>query len=197
MLMDIRSADFILGATSTSGMPEDGRAEVAFVGRSNVGKSSLINMLLGRRKLARTSGTPGKTQEVNFYLVNESFYFVDLPGFGYARASKKSRAKWQNLIGRYVTTREPLRVVFQLIDSRHAPTELDREVMLLLKDSPAARVVLLTKGDKLSGNERAKSVARAEQALAACHLELPIILTSAHKTRGREETLDWIATMLA
>lgn len=195
--MDIRSANFILGAVSTSGMPKDRRAEVAFVGRSNVGKSSLINMLLGRKKLARTSGTPGKTQEVNFYLVNESFYFVDLPGFGYARASKKSRAKWQSLIGQYVTTREPLRIVFQLIDSRHAPTELDREVMLLLKESPAARVVLLTKGDKLSGNERAKSVARAQEALAAFHLELPVILTSAQTKRGRKETLAWIATMLA
>lgn len=195
--MDIRSANFILGAVSTSGMPKDRRAEVAFVGRSNVGKSSLINMLLGRKKLARTSGTPGKTQEVNFYLVNESFYFVDLPGFGYARASKKSRAKWQKLIGQYVTTREPLRIVFQLIDSRHAPTELDREVMLLLKESPAARVVLLTKGDKLSGNERAKSVARAQEALAAFHLELPVILTSAQTKRGRKETLAWIATMLA
>lgn len=195
--MDIRSANFILGAVSTSGMPKDRRAEVAFVGRSNVGKSSLINMLLGRKKLARTSGTPGKTQEVNFYLVNESFYFVDLPGFGYARASKKSRAKWQSLIGQYVTTREPLRIVFQLIDSRHAPTELDREVMLLLKESSAARVVLLTKGDKLSGNERAKSVARAQEALAAFHLELPVILTSAQTKRGRKETLAWIATMLA
>lgn len=195
--MDIRSANFILGAVSTSGMPKDRRAEVAFVGRSNVGKSSLINMLLGRKKLARTSGTPGKTQEVNFYLVNESFYLVDLPGFGYARASKKSRAKWQSLIGQYVTTREPLRIVFQLIDSRHAPTELDREVMLLLKESPAARVVLLTKGDKLSGNERAKSVARAQEALAAFHLELPVILTSAQTKRGRKETLAWIATMLA
>lgn len=195
--MDIRSANFILGAVSTSGMPKDRRAEVAFVGRSNVGKSSLINMLLGRKKLARTSGTPGKTQEVNFYLVNESFYFVDLPGFGYARASKKSRAKWQSLIGQYVTTREPLRIVFQLIDSRHAPTELDREVMLLLNESPAARVVLLTKGDKLSGNERAKSVARAQEALAAFHLELPVILTSAQTKRGRKETLAWIATMLA
>ncbi len=195
--MDIRSANFILGAVSTSGMPKDRRAEVAFVGRSNVGKSSLINMLLGRKKLARTSGTPGKTQEVNFYLVNESFYFVDLPGFGYARASKKSRAKWQSLIGQYVTTREPLRIVFQLIDSRHAPTELDREVMLLLKESPAARVVLLTKGDKLSGNERAKSVARSQEALAAFHLELPVILTSAQTKRGRKETLAWIATMLA
>lgn len=195
--MDIRSANFILGAVSTSGMPKDRRAEVAFVGRSNVGKSSLINMLLGRKKLARTSGTPGKTQEVNFYLVNESFYFVDLPGFGYARASKKSRAKWQKLIGQYVTTREPLRIVFQLIDSRHAPTELDREVMLLLNESPAARVVLLTKGDKLSGNERAKSVARAQEALAAFHLELPVILTSAQTKRGRKETLAWIATMLA
>jgi len=195
--MDIRSAHFILGATSASGMPKDGRAEMAFVGRSNVGKSSLINMLLGRRKLARTSGTPGKTQEINFYLVNDKFYSVDLPGFGYARASKKSRAKWRDLIGEYVTTRKPLRVVFQLIDSRHAPTELDREIMLLLKESPAAHVVLLTKGDKLSGNQRAKSVARTEAVLAAFHLELPVILTSARTHRGRKETLGWISAMLA
>ena len=194
--MDIRQATFVLGAVSVSGMPTDRSAEVAFVGRSNVGKSSLINMLLGRKNLARTSRTPGKTQEINFYLINESIYFVDLPGFGYARVSKSSRVKWQKLIGQYVTHRPTLRLVFQLIDSRHPPTELDREVMLLLKECDAARIILLTKADKLSGNQRSRAITRVQEALAAFHIEIPVVLTSAKTGRGKKEALGWIRTLL-
>ncbi|GMQ83148.1 MAG: ribosome biogenesis GTP-binding protein YihA/YsxC [Rhodothermia bacterium] len=193
--MDFREATFVTGAVSMAGMPRDGLSEVAFVGRSNVGKSSLINMLLGRKSLARTSGTPGKTQEINFYLVNRSLYFVDLPGFGYARASKRSRAEWRKMIGNYVSKRKPLKVVFQLIDSRHPPTDLDREVMLLLKESAAARIVLLTKGDKLSGNQRATSVNRTLKILKSYHTEIPVILTSSKTARGKKETLNWIRTL--
>ncbi len=194
--MKIREATFVTGAVSMTGMPVDGLSEVAFVGRSNVGKSSLINMLLGRKNLARTSGTPGKTQEINFFLVNHALYFVDLPGFGYARASKRSRAKWRKTIANYVLERAPLKLVFQLIDSRHSPTELDKEVMLLLKESVAARIVLLTKGDKLSGNQRAKSVDRTREILKSFHTEIPVILTSSKTSRGKKETLNWVRTLV-
>lgn len=190
--MKIRDVDFVTGATDFDGMPVDPRPEVAFVGRSNVGKSSLINMTTGRRDIARTSGTPGKTTEINFFLVDDRFFLVDLPGFGYARTSRSRREEWQLLIGNYVVGRRPLRLVFQLIDSRHDPTKLDREVFRLMRESPAAHVVLLTKTDKLSGNQRQKSVSRTRRAAADAGLELPIVLTSAEDGRGRKEILDWI-----
>lgn len=194
--MIIKSATFTLGAVSLSGMPDDGMSEVAFAGRSNVGKSSLINMLVGRKKLARTSGTPGKTQEVNFFRINDAFYIVDLPGFGYARVSRSQRVKWQATIGQYVTGRETLRLVFQLVDSRHPPTSLDREVMLLLMQSPASHVILLTKADKLSGNSRDKSIRNVRKVLDEIHLDVPVILTSAKTRRGRDEVYDWIETLM-
>ena len=190
--MKIDRVVFTQGATSLKNMPQESTPEVAFIGRSNVGKSSLINRLLQRKNLARTSGTPGKTQEINFFLVNEAFHVVDLPGFGYAKVSKTQRAKWQQLIGTYLVGRSQLKVVFQLIDSRHAPTELDREVILLLKESSAAHVILLTKGDKLSGNERSKSIAVVHKALLSLGRECPIVLTSASDGRGRDTILEWL-----
>ena len=126
--MKIDRVDFVKGATSLAHMPEGSIPEFAFVGRSNVGKSSLINRLLDRRNLARTSSTPGKTQEINFYLVNETFHVVDLPGFGYAKVSKRQREAWQKLIGTYLMARPQLAAVFQLVDARHDPTALDREL---------------------------------------------------------------------
>lgn len=169
---------------------------MAFIGRSNVGKSSLINKLLQRRSLARTSGTPGKTQEINFYLVNDSFHVVDLPGFGYARVSKSQRAKWKRTIATYLMGREQLQVVFQLMDSRHPPTELDREVVLLMAESKADHVILLTKSDKLSGNERSKAIARVHASLLELGKERPVVLTSANDGRGRDSILEWIDTYL-
>ena len=194
--MTIDQVTFLKGSTKLGQMPEEPVAEFAFVGRSNVGKSSLINRLFQRRNLARTSSTPGKTQEINFYLVNDSFHVVDLPGFGYAKVSKVQRAKWQKLIGSYLLHREQLVAVFQLIDSRHEPTALDRELMMLMSESSAEHVILLTKGDKLSGNQRNKSIARVKKALAALGQEKPVILTSANDGRGRGEILDWMNTWL-
>jgi GTP-binding protein len=194
--MKIRTVEFVGGAVSPAGMPTDGRPEIAFVGRSNVGKSSLVNRFLQRKRIARTSSTPGKTQEVNFFRINDSFYVVDLPGFGYARVSRSQRKKWQAAIGRYIIGREVLKVVFQLIDSRHAPTELDREVMLLLKESAAAHVILLTKSDKLSGNERVRSSRRVAECLDELHLEVPVVMTSAKDGRGRNEIVRWVNTFL-
>ncbi len=192
--MKIEDVNFVQGATTLAQMPETQISEVAFIGRSNVGKSSLINQLLRRRNLARTSRTPGKTQEVNFFLVNNRFHVVDLPGLGYAKVSKKQRAYWQKLIGSYMTERSQLRVVFQLIDSRHPPTGLDREVIMLMPESDAEHVILLTKGDKLSGNSRSKAIAEVRKVLDGLGQEKPIILTSAKDGRGRDEILNWIAT---
>jgi len=194
--MKIDDVTFVKGATKMGQMPLVRFPEVAFIGRSNVGKSSLINSLLKRKKLARISGTPGKTQEINFFLVNDRFHVVDLPGFGYARVSKKQRAHWQKLIGSYIMHREQLKVVFQLVDSRHKPTDLDREIMMLMPESEASHVILLTKSDKLSGNERSKSVARVKKALAELGQDKPVFLTSAKDGRGREEIMDWIARLL-
>ena len=192
--MKIEDVNFVQGATTLAQMPGAPISEVAFIGRSNVGKSSLINQLLRRRNLARTSRTPGKTQEVNFFLVNNRFHVVDLPGLGYARVSKKQRAYWRKLIGSYMKERSQLRVVFQLIDSRHPPTEMDREVMMLMPESDAEHVILLTKGDKLSGNFRSKAVAGVHKVLAGLGQEKPVVLTSAKDGRGRDEILKWIAT---
>ncbi len=192
--MKIEDVNFVQGATTLAQMPETQISEVAFIGRSNVGKSSLINQLLRRRNLARTSRTPGKTQEVNFFLVNNRFHVVDLPGLGYAKVSKKQRAYWQKLIGSYMKERSQLRVVFQLIDSRHPPTGLDREVIMLMPESDAEHVILLTKGDKLSGNSRSKAIAEVRKVLDGLGQEKPIVLTSAKDGRGRDEILNWIAT---
>ncbi|MGA1494153.1 MAG: ribosome biogenesis GTP-binding protein YihA/YsxC [Rhodothermales bacterium] len=194
--MTIEQVAFVQGATSLAQMPDEPIPEFAFVGRSNVGKSSLINRLFERRNLARTSSTPGKTQEINFFRVNDAFHVVDLPGFGYAKVSKKQRAAWQKLIGHYLMERRQLRAVFQLVDARHEPTALDKELMILMRESSAEHVVLLTKGDKLSGNQRQKAVSRVRKTLASLGQEKPVILTSAHDGRGRDEMLNWMQTLL-
>ncbi len=190
--MIIKDIQFIKGATRWEHLPEDGLPEVAFVGRSNVGKSSLLNMLAGRVKLARISRTPGKTQEFNYYRVNNRLYFVDLPGYGYARISRAQRNRWGRFIGRYLTERASLRAVFHLIDSRHAPTARDEDVMALMRSGPVPYLFVLTKTDKLSGNQRTRSRATIESVLEKAALEAPMIFTSAKDTRGREELLQWI-----
>ncbi len=194
--MKIKKATFVKGVVDWQGLPADGRPEVAFIGRSNVGKSSLINQVLGQKGLARTSGTPGKTREFNFYLVNGRFYVVDLPGFGYAKTSKAERERWAERIERYLMEREPLRAAFHLIDSRHAPTDLDRDVLAAMTGQRVPYVAVLTKADKLSGNERAKSTARVTEVLQEFGLEAPIVLTSAKTGRGRKELTGWIDALV-
>ena len=169
---------------------------MAFIGRSNVGKSSLLNRLVGRKSLARTSGTPGKTQQFNYYLAADRFYLVDLPGYGYAKVAQTERARWGRFIGRYLQEREPLRVVFHLVDSRHPPTALDRDIMAWMRASPASYVIALTKTDKLSGNGRTKSVRAVEEALEPLAMEVPVVLTSAEDGRGRKELLGWIDALV-
>jgi GTP-binding protein len=195
--MDIDDIHFVKGATKWGHFPVDGRPEVAVVGRSNVGKSSLVNMLVGRRAIARISGTPGKTQEFNFYLVNDAFYLVDLPGYGYAKVARTQREYWGRFIGSYLQGREELKLVLHLIDSRHSPTSLDRDVMSMMRQSPVPYVIALTKTDKLSGNTRIKSVREVQKVTDALAMEVPVVLTSAEDRRGRDELLTWIDTMIA
>lgn len=203
--MKIKDVQFALAAPSWGALPPGIAPEVAFVGRSNVGKSSLLNALLGRKQLARTSGTPGKTQALNFYAVNPNpqghpeLYCVDLPGYGYAKVSQGQRAAWQRLVGRYVTERAeagPLRAVIQLIDSRHPPTKLDEELMAVLLESPAPHLIALTKADKLSANGRQQAVAALKRHLQPYGLDLPTVLTSAEKKEGLRELWSWIDAVL-
>jgi len=152
----IKSANFIRSAVNPSGWPGDGLPQVAFVGRSNVGKSSLINSLLNRKGLVKTSSKPGKTREINFFLINEEFYFVDLPGFGYARAPGRVQKGWGPMIEGYLTGSEQLKLVVFLIDIRHEPGENDRSMQSWLEDAGLPVQHVLTKSDKIAKGKRAK-----------------------------------------
>lgn len=194
--MIIHTAEFVTGAASLKGLPDAPLPEVAFAGRSNVGKSSVINMLLGRKNLARTSGKPGKTQQLNYYLINQAFHLVDLPGYGYARVSQAERGRWVQLIGSYLESRSQLRALVHLVDSRHEPTALDQMVMDFVRGRPLPYLIALTKTDKLSGNGRTAARRNVEKALTARAMEVPIILTSAMTGRGRDEVWEWLELML-
>lgn len=189
------SVEFVKGAAGWSGLVDDGLPEVAFIGRSNVGKSSLINMLLGRKALARTSNTPGKTQEFNFYRIDGRLYFVDVPGLGYAKVSKAQRAHWDRLIQRYLTEREPLRLVVHLIDSRHPPTAIDQNVMEIMRGGHTPYLIVLTKSDKISRNQHQKALGGVRAVLERKGLEVPVVLSSAEKKTGGEAIWQWIADM--
>lgn len=156
--MKITSAEFIKSAFDRSHWVADHLPEIAFLGRSNVGKSSLLNSLLLRKGLARTSNTPGRTQSINFFLVNESFYFADLPGYGYARVSKRMRADWGKMAEEYLADRGQLALSIQLVDSRHKPTELDVQLHEWLLYNEKNHIVVATKADKLSSNQLQKSL---------------------------------------
>lgn len=164
--MKVSEATFVRGAVDKQGYPQDGRLEVAFIGRSNVGKSSLLNSLLGKKKLARTSNTPGRTQQINFFLVDQKFYFVDLPGYGYASLSKKQRAELAELIEKYLAQRKELVLTILLIDSRHLPTELDLQVKTWLEHLGRPYLTVLTKSDKLSNNQLRNQISKIKLALA-------------------------------
>ena len=186
-------SEFVISAADIRQLPSTELPEIAFAGRSNVGKSSLINMLLRRKNLARTSGQPGKTQQLNYYLIDEAFHLVDLPGYGYARVSRTQREAWVRLIGKYLETREQLKALVHLIDSRHEPTELDLMVMDFIRGRALPCMIALTKTDKLSGNGRARATRNVQRALEDRAMELPVVLTSAEKGRGRDELWDWLS----
>jgi GTP-binding protein len=165
--MKITSAEFVKSAFDKSHLPTNGLPEIAFLGRSNVGKSSLLNSLLGRKGLARTSNTPGRTQSINYFLINDAFYFVDLPGYGYARVSKAMREDWGKLARDYLTDREQLVLSIQLIDARHEPTKLDRQLNEWLVVNQKPFVIVATKADKLSSNQLKKQINVIENTVAA------------------------------
>lgn len=163
--MKITSAKFVRSATGPEHYPRDGRPEIAFIGRSNVGKSSLINSLLGVRGLARTSSTPGRTQLINFFLINEAFYFVDLPGYGYARAPRDVKKEWWPMVEKYLANRHGLVLSVFITDSRHEPTELDLRMKQWLEAGRKPFIIVATKADKLSGNQLRASLKRASAVL--------------------------------
>ncbi|MDR2882728.1 MAG: ribosome biogenesis GTP-binding protein YihA/YsxC [Alistipes sp.] len=193
--MKIVSAKFAFSSGKLSQIPRDGLREFAFIGRSNVGKSSLINMLTGRKGLAKVSGTPGKTRLINHFLVegSPSWYLVDLPGYGYARASKSIRAGFEGLITDYVTKAEKLWFLFVLVDVRLAPQKIDMEFMEMLGTEGVPFGIVFTKADKLGTNALAANVANYKQELLKQWEELPpVFVTSAEQRTGGEEILEFI-----
>jgi GTP-binding protein len=188
-------ASFVIGAAEWAQLPTDGRPEVAFVGRSNVGKSSLLNALLHRKNLAYTSKSPGKTQQLNYFLIDKRFYLVDLPGYGYAKAPRSARAEWAQLQDRYLAERDPLRGVVQLVDSRHPPQDSDVELIEELDRIGHPHLIVLTKADKLSGNGRARAQRRIEECLSDLGIERPTVLTSATSGRGIGDVRRWIGNV--
>jgi len=187
--MRITSAEFVLGAVQVRQLPRNGLKEVAFLGRSNVGKSSLINRLCVRKSLARQSQEPGKTRELNYYLINKAFYFVDLPGYGYARVPEQVRSSWGKLIEQYLKTRDQLCLVVQLVDARHEPTELDKMMVGWLEYYEIPFLVVLTKADKLPVSKMPRYVADARQVFAGFSQCQDVIPFSAVNGTGRTDLI--------
>jgi GTP-binding protein len=181
--MKITSAEFLKSSFQVSDWPPGELPEIAFMGRSNVGKSSLINSLLSVRGLARTSGTPGRTQSLNFFLINERFRFVDLPGFGYARVPKAIKSSWGEMVTSYLAKREQLVLSIHIVDSRHEPTTLDLQLHEWLEHSARPRLIVATKSDKLSNNELKASLGRVKRVFS----EDSVVAFSAKTGRGGNE----------
>ncbi len=191
--MLIREASFLSSNTQVAACPPPNRPEYAFIGRSNVGKSSLINMLTGRLALAKTSSTPGKTQVINHFSINNEWYLVDLPGYGYARVSKTSRADWSKMINAYLTKRENLTCVCVLLDSRHSPQAADLEFMEKLGASGVPFVMIFTKTDKQSASRTHELINAYLTKMHETWDELPRhFVTSAETAVGRDEVLNFI-----
>ncbi|MEP2670399.1 MAG: ribosome biogenesis GTP-binding protein YihA/YsxC [Cyclobacteriaceae bacterium] len=191
--MDIKSAEFIISNTELSKCPKPDKPEFAFIGRSNVGKSSLINLLTKRKDLAKTSGKPGKTQTINHFLVDKEWFLVDLPGYGYAGVSRTARKGWGKMIETYLLNRENLYCTFVLVDARHEPQKKDIEFITWLGEKQLPLCIIMTKADKLSRVELAKSEKQYKKKLLETWEELPpIFITSAEKKVGREDVLDFI-----
>ncbi|MEN6589652.1 MAG: ribosome biogenesis GTP-binding protein YihA/YsxC [Proteiniphilum sp.] len=191
--MIIKSAEFIISNTDYRKCPQDGKPEYAFIGRSNVGKSSLINMLTGRKGLALTSSTPGKTMLINHFLINDEWYLVDLPGYGYARRGKEGREKIRGIIEDYILGRETMSNLFVLIDARHEPQQIDLEFMEWLGENGVPFSVVFTKTDKMGTGRLQMNLNAYQEKLLEWWEELPpLFVTSAEKGKGRDELLQYI-----
>ena len=187
--MIIKQSEFIISAVKKSQYPVDNRVEIAFVGRSNVGKSSIINALTNRRHLAKVSQTPGKTRLINFFLINSDFHLVDLPGYGYAKVSKKEQESWGKTIETYLTDREELKRVVLLVDSRHKPTADDITMHEWIKHYGYDVIVVATKSDKLSNNELRKSEKLIKDTLELTSDDKLYFFSSLNK-KGRDQLID-------
>jgi len=184
--MKIESVEFYKSVTRLEDLPKNGFPEIAFAGRSNVGKSSLLNEIMGKKGLARTSATPGKTREINFFIINSKFYFVDLPGYGYAKVSKSLKEEWAGLLESYLRLRQELKLVVLLVDSRHPTTELDLEMDDFLSFYGRRMAVVRTKIDKLNQSMMSKAKKETESTYTECEFMLDF---SAKNGRGKKELL--------
>ena len=194
--MKVQQAIFLQSNTDYKKCPKPDKAEYAFIGRSNVGKSSLINALVLRKDLAKTSQTPGKTRLINHFLINEAWYLVDLPGYGYAKVSKSERASFDKMIHEYLQNRDNLIATFVLIDVRHEPQKVDLEFMRKLGEKDIPFYIIFTKSDKLSKSVVAQNVANYETKMLEIWDEMPhYIITSSVRRQGREEILALIDEM--
>ena len=195
--MQITRAEFKCSSEKISQVPKDDLRDVAFIGRSNVGKSSLINMLCEQKKLAHTSATPGKTRLVNHFYINDQWYLVDLPGYGYAKISKKKTDQLSDIITHYICKSEELVTLFVLLDSRHDIQKIDLEFMMKLGELGIPFAIIFTKGDKLGVNARASQVEKNKKALLEYWEELPpVFVSSAETGLGKDQILDYISTLL-
>lgn len=191
--MKIKTAEFVISNSDVAKCPEGNKPEYAFIGRSNVGKSSLINMLTGRNGLAKTSSTPGKTLLINHFIVNDEWYIVDLPGYGYASRGKETREQLARMIKSYIMQRQQMVNLFVLVDSRHKPQKIDMEFITWLGENGVPFSIVFTKLDKLGGVAGVRNVEEYKQALLEQWEELPpVFVTSSADGRGREELLDYI-----
>lgn len=191
--MNIKTATFIISNTDYKKCPPPSMPEYAFIGRSNVGKSSLINMLTNFGKLAKVSGRPGKTQLINHFKINDNWFLVDLPGYGYAKVSKKSRHKWQEFIQNYIINRENLYCLFILVDIRIEPQAIDIEFLNWIGEKQVPFAIVFTKADKLTNSKLQSNFAAYKKELAKYWEELPnMFITSSTKKTGRDEILSFI-----
>lgn len=191
--MIIKEAKFVISNTDVNLCPTDGKPEYAFIGRSNVGKSSLINMLTGHKSLAKTSARPGKTQLINHFVINDEWYLVDLPGYGYAKTSKSNRSTWERFIADYLTKRETLINTFVLLDSRLPPQKIDIEFMSWCAEEQLPFSMIFTKIDKLSSSALQKNLAAYKKEMLKYWAEMPpVFTTSAESQFGRERVLNYI-----
>ena len=196
-MLKIKSTQFISSNTSLAKCPQPTLPEFAFIGRSNVGKSSLINLLVGQKKLAKVSHTPGKTQAINHFLINDSWYLVDLPGFGYAKLSKKTKASISKMAQNYLLKRTSLVCVMMLVDIRRDPLESDLEIINFLGESGIPFALVYTKADKVSKNQSHQQIGKMKKALSETWEEFPpMFLTSAFSRDGKDEVLDFIGKSL-
>lgn len=191
--MFTKSATFITSAPRLEDCPPASLPEVCFAGRSNVGKSSLINALTNKKRLARTSNVPGKTQQMNYYNISDACYFVDLPGYGYAKVPKKERERWGRNIREYLENRHTLKLIIHLIDARHKPTELDQDFFYWMASNQMPFCVLMSKADKLSNNKRIKSNTEVRKILTEMNIEVPILAYSSESKLGIEAVQDLIS----